>query len=96
MSTRFAVAACAILGAATATADLRELVTEDVLRQIAAETSGEEAKRNLDTITLQHRMRASSQFDKATDHIVGKLERYGLDTVERVEYPADGETMFAN
>jgi hypothetical protein len=78
----------------TAYADIRELVDEDVLKQIAEETSGEAAKRNLDTITLQHRMRASSQFDNATQHILQQLEHYGLDDVELLEYPADGKTMF--
>ena len=78
----------------SANADLRDLVPEVVLRQIAEETSGEAAKRNLDTITLQHRMRASSQFDEATQHILRTLEHYGLDEVELLQYPADGKTMF--
>ena len=56
-----------------ANADVRDLVAEDVLKQIAEETSGEAAKRNLDTITLQHRMRASSQFAEATQHILRML-----------------------
>ena len=75
-------------------ADIRDLVDEEVLKQIAEETSGEAAKRNLDTITLQHRMRASKQFSDATEHILDRLERYGLQDVEIKEYPADGETMF--
>ena len=77
-----------------ANADVRDLVAEDVLKQIAEETSGEAAKRNLDTITLQHRMRASSQFDEATQHILRMLRHYGLDEVELLQYPADGKTMF--
>jgi len=77
-----------------ASADIRELVPEDVLKQIAEETSGEAAKRNLDTITLQHRMRASSQFDEATQHILSRLQHYGLDEVALLKYPADGKTMF--
>jgi hypothetical protein len=75
-------------------ADLRELVPEEVLKSIAEETSGEAAKRNLDTITLQHRMRASSQFDRATQHILEQLRNYGLDDVATLEYAADGKTMF--
>jgi hypothetical protein len=78
----------------SANADLRELVPEDVLKQIAEETSGEAAKRNLDTITLKHRMRASTQFDEATQHILRMLEHYGLDEVNLLQYPADGKTMF--
>ena len=83
-----------LIFALNAHADIRELVGADVLKQIAAETSGEAAKRNLDTITLQHRMRASSQFDNATQHILQQLESYGLDDVRLLEYPADGQTMF--
>ncbi len=78
----------------SANADIRELIAEDVLMSIAAETSGEAAKRNLDTITLQHRMRASSQFEAATQHIVEQLRTYGLDDVDVLEYAADGKTMF--
>ncbi len=77
-----------------ATADIRELLPEEVLQQIAEETSGEEAKRNLDTLTLQHRMRASSQFDEATAHILRKLKSYGLKEARTRDYPADGETLF--
>ncbi|TDJ36066.1 MAG: DUF4910 domain-containing protein [Gammaproteobacteria bacterium] len=83
-----------IFFALSAHADIRELIDEDVLKQIAEETSGEAAKRNLDTITLQHRMRGSSQFDAATQHILNQLRHYGLDDVELLEYPADGQTMF--
>lgn len=79
---------------APAAADLRELVPEEAVRLIAAETSGEAAKRNLDALTLHHRMRAGEQFDRATDHILRVLQRYGLDEVEVLTYPADGETMF--
>ena len=69
-----------ILFAATfciaANADIRNLIPEEVLTQIAEETSGEAAKRNLDTITLQHRMRASDQFAEATEHVLRMLREY--------------------
>ena len=75
-------------------ADLRDFMAEDTLKQIAEETSGAAAKRNLDTVTLQHRMRSGSQFDIASQHIYDTLEGYGLDEVEFLYYAADGETMF--
>jgi hypothetical protein len=78
----------------TAAADLRDFIREDVLKQLAEETSGAAAKRNLDTVTLQHRMRSGSQFDIASQHIYDILEGYGLDEVEFLYYAADGETMF--
>ena len=63
------VAASLLLVVSSASADLRDLVPEETLKQIAEEVSGEAAKRNLDTITLQHRMRSGAQFDvKATGH----------------------------
>ena len=83
-----------MLAGTPALADLRELVAEETLLQIAAETSGEAAKRNLDAISLQHRMRASAQFLVATRHIERQLESYGLDSVDTLRYAADGETMF--
>lgn len=78
----------------SAAADIRELIDEQVLAHIAGETSGEAAKRNLDTITLQHRMRNSNQFDAATDHILNQLRSYGLDEVDTVTFKADGETLY--
>ena len=83
-----------ILISSAAAADVRTLVPEVVLRQIAEETSGEAAKRNLDTLTVNHRMRASDQFNRATEHIIEKLHQYGLDEVDVLEYAADGETMY--
>jgi len=88
------VATLAMIGFSAAKADIRELIDENVLKQIAEETSGEAAKRNLDTLTLQHRMRASSQFEIATQHIVQQLEHYGLDEIDVLEFDADGETMY--
>jgi hypothetical protein len=92
---RTCVAATAMfLLASSAHGDLRQLVPEHVLEQIAAEVSGEEAKRSLDYVTTRHRMRASEQFDDATQFIVGRLNDYGLDEVETLDFAADGETMF--
>ena len=75
-------------------ADIRDLIDEQTLKALAAETSGEAAKRNLDSITLQHRMRSGAQFDAATQHIHDTLQSYGLDEVSFLTYAADGETMY--
>ena len=83
-----------LLAVVPAQAGLLQLVDEATLRQIAAETSGEAAKRNLDTITLQHRMRSGEQFAAATRHIEQQLKDYGLDSVEILRYAADGKTMY--
>jgi len=94
MKYKFFAGVVSILMCGSAQADIRVLVAEDVLLQIAEETSGEAAKRNLDTITLQHRMRGSDQFAAATEHVLKKLREYDLDEVELLTYPADGKTMF--
>lgn len=88
------VAVAVLIFVSPVRADIRELIDEGVLKQIAEETSGEAAKRNLDTITLQHRMRASSQFDEATQHVLRMLREYELDDVELLTYPADSRTMY--
>lgn len=77
-----------------AQADLRLLLNEQTLATVAAEVSGEEAKRNLDFVTLKHRMRSGNQFDAATDHVLAQLEHYGLDVVTTAEFAADGRTMY--
>ena len=87
-------AATLLLASMAAQADLRDFIPEGTLQQIAEETSGEAAKRNLDTVTLQHRMRSGPQFDIASQHIYDTLQGYGLDEVEFLYYDADGETMF--
>ena len=93
--TRHAVLlACLALYTVSAAADVRELIPEETLYQIAEETSGEAAKRNLDTITLQHRMRAGTQFESATQHILEQLKAYGLEEIDVLEYEADGKTMY--
>ena len=75
-------------------AELTALIPEPTIAAIAAETSGVSAKRNLDTITLYHRTRASSQFRQAAEHILGKLKEYGFEHAGITEYPADGRTLF--
>ncbi len=75
-------------------ADLTRLIPESTLRVIAAEVSGVSAKRNLDTLTLYHRTRASSQFRQASEHIRDRLTAYGFDNAVMLEYPADGRTLF--
>jgi aminopeptidase YwaD len=75
-------------------ADLTRLIPESTISAIAAETSGTSAKRNLDTLTLYHRTRASSQFRQASEHVQARLQEYGFDNAVMLEYPADGKTMF--
>lgn len=75
-------------------ADITRIIPESTIKLLAEEISGVSAKRNLDTVTLYHRTRASSQFRKATEHIHEALKGYGFENTEIIEYPADGKTMF--
>jgi len=63
-------------------------------RALADEISGELAKRNLELIARQHRMRGSRGFAEAAGFVAAELRRYGLAEVEVVEIPADGETFY--
>ena len=84
----------ALLSTTSAQAELRSLMDEETLHVIAQEVSGEAAKRNLDTVTLYHRTRASRQFRQSAEHIRDQLRAYGFRDARILEYAADGETMF--
>lgn len=88
------IACCVFCLPALAAADLTMLIPEPTIRVVAEEVSGVAAKRNLDTITLYHRSRASSQFRQAAEHVLNTLHSYGFENAEILEYPADGQTMF--
>lgn len=75
-------------------ADITRLLEAPTLLALAEESSGVEAKRNLDTITLYHRTRASSQFRSAAEHVYKSLHSYGMTDVEMLQYSADGKTLF--
>ena len=68
-------------------ADITRIIPESTIKLLAEEISGVSAKRNLDTVTLYHRTRASSQFRKATEHIHEALKGYGFENTEIIEYP---------
>lgn len=61
---------------------------------LAQELSGELAKRNLEFLSRQHRMRGSRGFSAAAEFIAGELRGYGLKEVEVVAIPADGEIFY--
>jgi hypothetical protein len=70
------------------------LLRESTVAALAGELSGAAAKRNLEFIARQHRMRGSAQFRAAADFIAAELKRYGLDEVTVNEFAADGRTMY--
>lgn len=88
----------AVLGTLLATAALATepppLLPEPVVRAIAAEVSGTAAKRNLQDLTLFHRMRGSRGFRAAAERVRDRAKEYGLSEVEILELPADGTIFY--
>jgi len=83
-----------LLGAAPLAAETPPLIPEPFARALAGELSGELAKRNLELLSRQHRMRGSRGFATAAEFIAAELTRYGLTGVEIVAIPADGKTFY--
>jgi aminopeptidase YwaD len=75
-------------------ADEPPLLRPEVGRALAAEVSGESAKRNLEALVGNHRMRGSRGFRAAADHIAAQLRAYGLPQVEVLSLPADGTQFY--
>lgn len=61
---------------------------------ITAQVSGGTAKRTVEAISLNHRMRGSEGYRRAAELIRGKLEEYGLAEVNIIALPADGKTFY--
>jgi aminopeptidase YwaD len=74
--------------------DPAPLLSKGVIAALAEEASGESAKRNLEFISTQHRMRDSRGFRAAANHILGKLREYGFQDAKIVELPADGKIFY--
>ncbi|HVF46135.1 MAG TPA: DUF4910 domain-containing protein [Pyrinomonadaceae bacterium] len=70
------------------------LLPEPVITALANELSGETAKRNLEFISRQHRMRASRGFRTAAEFIVEQAKSYGLSDAAVLSFPADGKTFY--
>lgn len=70
------------------------LIPEPTVAALAGELSGASAKRNLEFIARQHRMRASKGFRTAADFVAAQARLYGLQEVTVHEFPADGHTMY--
>src|SRR5687767_13407761 len=70
------------------------LLADRVVAALAAELSGEVAKRNLEVVSREHRMRGSRGFRAAAEHIAAQLRAYGLAEVRIEEFPADGKIFY--
>src|SRR5688572_764607 len=88
--TMIALAVCVVSPAQTKP----PLLAEPVVAALANELSGETAKRNLEFISRQHRMRASKGIRTAAEFIAEQARSYGLEGVEILQFPADGKTFY--
>lgn len=85
------VLCCAISSAAHAAPLLLDNTT---LHALAEEVSGASAKRELEFLVTQHRMRGSEGFEAAAKHLADKAKSYGLDEVIIERYPSDGDIFY--
>ena len=84
-----ALVLCVVLNANQAT-----LLPDTVVAALSQELSGETAKRNLEYIARQHRMRGSRGFRSAAEHIVKQLQEYGIKDAGIEQFPADGKKFY--
>ena len=91
---RFAAALGTLLAAPALATEPPPLLPEAAVRAIAGEVSGTAAKRNLQAITLFHRVRGSRAFGSASDWVRDRAKEYGLSEVEILELPADGKVFY--
>ncbi len=89
MNQCLALVLCLMLNANQAT-----LLPDAVVAALSQELSGETAKRNLEYISRQHRMRGSRGFRAAAEHIVKQLHDYGIKDARIEQFPADGKTFY--
>jgi len=70
------------------------LLPEKDVAALAAELSGETAKRNLEGVSRLHRTRGSRPFRAAAELIAERAKAYGLEDVRIEEFPADGKISY--
>src|SRR5262245_24656542 len=71
-----------------------DLLDEAILKPFSQEISGELAKRNLEFLSRQHRMRGSRGFQASVEFIAGELRKSGITDVQIEEFPADGKSFY--
>jgi len=74
--------------------DTPPLLTPEAARAIASEVSGAAAKRTVEALSLDHRMRGSKGYEAAATLIRDRLKDYGLKEVEILAFPADGTIFY--
>ena len=70
------------------------LLPEEYVKALAQELSGESAKRNLESIVVNHRQRGSRGFHAAAELVAERARAYGLSDVAILQFPADGKIFY--
>ena len=83
---------CLLLTANLAYANQTTLLPERIVAALSQELSGETAKRNLESIARNHRMRGSRGFRAAAQHIVEQLREYGIADARMQSPPPTGNS----
>ena len=95
--TLFCLAAACVPWPVVASAQVQNataLLPEPVVVALSQELSGETAKRNLEYLSRQHRMRGSRGFRSAAEHIIKQLHDYGIADARIEQFPADGKIFY--
>jgi aminopeptidase YwaD len=83
-----------LLTAAARPDDNPPLIEPGEAAAIASEISGASAKRTVQALSLNHRMRGSEGYRAAAELIRDRLRDYGLEGVEILSLPADGKVFY--
>ena len=83
-----------LLTAAARPDDNPPLLQPAAAAAIAAEISGAAAKRNVQALSLNHRMRGSEGYRAAAELIRDRLRAYGLDEADIISLAADGKLFY--
>ena len=70
------------------------LLQESVVAALAEQLDGARAKRDVEAISAQHRMRASRGIAAATDYVAGELRKAGFTDAAVLRLPADGARFY--
>ncbi|HEX8239766.1 MAG TPA: M28 family peptidase [Allosphingosinicella sp.] len=89
-----AVAILLLLAAPAAAQQSAPLLTAAETQALAGELSGASAKRTVQALSLNHRMRGSEGYRAAAELIRDRLRDYGLKEVDIISLPADGKIVY--
>jgi aminopeptidase YwaD len=70
------------------------LLPPSTAQALAAELSGESARRTVDALARHHRMRGSRGFHAAAEHVVSELRAAGLEDARIERFASDGRIFY--